>query len=99
MENNDIKKNTNTTTTKKKSTPPKMTFNQKVELIQLEIDELRLKTEQVAELRSLLSQTVETDEENILSNSEFQKRIHIFNDEERVKIKDKIFDLIEKYFK
>lgn len=84
---------------KKKPTQGKITFNQKVELIQLEIDELRLKTEQVAELRNLLSQTVENEEENVLSNTEYQKRIHIFNDEEREKIKSKIFDLLEKYFK
>ena len=79
MENNDTKKSATTTAAKKKSTPPKMTFNQKVELIQLEIDELRLKTEQVAELRNLLSQTVEEEEESVLSNNEFQKRIHIFD--------------------
>jgi hypothetical protein len=98
MENNDIKKSATTTSAKKKSTSPKMTFNQKVELIQLEIDELRLKTEQVAELRNLLSQTVEEEEESVLSNNEFQKRIHIFDEKERENIKKKIFDLIEKYF-
>jgi|LakMenEpi03Aug12_release.lakeMendotaPanAssembly.Ray.scaffolds.fasta_scaffold1880995_1 hypothetical protein len=98
MENNDTKKSATTTAAKKKSTPPKMTFNQKVELIQLEIDELRLKTEQVAELRNLLSQTVEEEEESVLSNNEFQKRIHIFDEKERESIKKKIFYLIEKYF-
>lgn len=84
---------------KKKPASGKITFNQKVELIQLEIDELRLKTEQVAELRNLLSQTVENEEEQILSNTEYQKRVHVFNDEEREKIKSKIFELLEKYFK
>jgi hypothetical protein len=98
MENNEIKKSSTTAAAKKKSTPPKMTFNQKVELIQLEIDELRLKTEQVTELRNLLSQTVEEEEENVLSNNEFQKRIHIFDERERGDIKKKIFYLIEKYF-
>jgi hypothetical protein len=98
MEKNDIKKSTTTKAVNKKSTPPKMTFSQQVELMQLEIDELRLKTEQVSELRNLLSQTVEAEEENVLSNNEFQKRIHIFDEKERENIKMKIFNLIEKYF-
>jgi hypothetical protein len=98
MEKNDIKKSATTKAVNKKSTPPKMTFSQQVELMQLEIDELRLKTEQVSELRNLLSQTVEAEEENVLSNNEFQKRIHIFDEKERENIKMKIFNLIEKYF-
>ncbi len=79
------------TTTRKRV----LTFQNKIDKRRIDVEELTIKTQQVAELNILLCNTIE-DEHAIFSDG--QKKIPIFNEEERDIIKKKMFYLIEKYF-
>lgn len=78
----------------------KYSFKQTIEKRQADLEEMRVRTEQVMELRNLLSQTIEDENHaNSFGSSEFQKRIPVLTEEERQIVKDKILFLIQKYFK
>lgn len=86
--------------TRKPRTVVKYTFKQLIEKRQADLEEMRIRTEQVMELRSLLSQTIEDENhENTFASSEFQRRIPILSEDERTIVKKKILSLVQKYFK
>lgn len=86
--------------TRKPRTVVKYSFKQLIEKRQADLEEMRIRTEQVMELRNLLSQTIEDENHaNTFSSSEFQKRVPVLSEEERVIVKQKILFLIQKYFK
>jgi hypothetical protein len=86
--------------TRKTRTIVKYSFKQLIEKRQADLEEMRIKTEQVMELRNLISQTIEDENHaNTFSSSEFQKRVPVLSEEERTIVKQKILFLIQKYFK
>lgn len=74
-----------------------ISFKDQLEKRKADLEELNIRTTQVATLSDILSQTVE-DESSPFSNSE-QKRVHILSENERALIKDRMMLLIDKYFK
>lgn len=86
--------------TRSPRTVVKYSFKQLIEKRHADFEEIRVRTEQVVELRNLLSQTIEDENHgDTFSTSEFQKRIPVLSDSERKIVKDKILFLIQKYFK
>jgi hypothetical protein len=86
--------------TRKPRTVVKYSFKQLIEKRQADLEEMRIRTEQVMELRNLLSQTIEDENHaNTFSSSEFQKKVPVLSEEERTIVKQKILFLIQKYFK
>lgn len=89
-----------TSRTRKTRKVVKYTFKQIIEKRQADLEEVRVRTEQVMELRNLLSQTIEDENHtNLFGSSELQKKIPVLTEEERKIVKDKVLFLIQKYFK
>lgn len=89
-----------TSRTRKTRKVVKYTFKQLIEKRQTDLEEMRIRTEQVMELRNLLSQTIEDENHaTTFSSSEYQRRIPILSEEERKIVKEKILFLVQKYFK
>jgi len=86
--------------TRKPRTVVKYTFKQLIEKRQADLEEMRIRTEQVMELRFLLSQTIEDENQTTtFSSSEYQRKIPILSEEERNIVKEKVLFLVQKYFK
>lgn len=78
----------------------KHSFEQLLEKRKTKLEEMRVVTEQVSELRNLLSETIEDENQTtIFSTTEFQNRIPILTLQERELVKNKMLALINKYFK
>lgn len=76
---------------------PRISFRDQLDKRKADLQELEIRTNQVSELRSILSQTIE-DEASVFSTEE-QKKIAILTETERNSIKIKMLNLIEKFFK
>lgn len=85
---------------RKPRTVVKYTFKQLIEKRQADLEEIKTANESVQTLISLLSQTIEDENQSsTFSSSEFQRKIPVLSEEERTIIKEKILFLIQKYFK
>jgi hypothetical protein len=85
-----------------KTTAPKVekfTFRQQLEKRQADLEEMRIRTEQIMELRNILSQTIEDETAPSFGSNEYQKRIPILTEEERAIVKDTMLNIIKEYFK
>ena len=80
----------------KKRVRAKISFKDKLEKRRADLEELTIRTNQVAELSHILALTIE-DESSAFSSE--QKKVSILTDGERELIKRKMILLIEKFFK
>jgi hypothetical protein len=74
----------------------KITFKEQLEKRRADLEELTIRTNQVSELRAILSQTIEDP------NSKFgseQTRLSILTEDESQLLKSKMISLIDRFFK
>lgn len=81
------------TVTKRK---PKISFKDQLDKRRADLEELSIRTIQVSELRYILSQTIE-DESSAFGSE--QKRIPILTEDERIMLKARMLQLVDKFFK